>query len=1016
MKNEEFIQEFVDETNVHLEKIESNILDLEKDPENDNIINTIFRAMHSIKGTASFFGFKPIVEISHNAENLFGLIRKKEININSKIIDITFEYLDIIKQLLENLNTQENVDISNLKNKFNNIITDSSESVKIEEKNKIDIKVKDENQKEVKINSNQNVAVKYALSHGHKLYKIKLNLVEDVTPNSLSPITFFKKIESIGIIIDSYTDITDIKGLDQLEDSEISYIFIFSTVLEKHLVSSALEINKEKIIELDVNITENEMKTILMDNKKDNIKNDEEIDEEYDEKLEINEDINEDDENNKTEGNKNPKKMISAAEQPKIEETVRVSVSLLNDLMDLASEMVLGRNQLLRKISDYNTEIEGLEPILQNVDLTTTELQGKIMQTRMQPISKIFNKFPRIIREMSKNLDKEIELKMTGTEVELDKSIIESLTDPLTHLVRNSVDHGIEEPSERKKSGKKPVGTVHLKAYHEGGRVNIEIIDDGKGLNIDAIKQKAIKSKVVTENELNAMNEKEVINLIFQPGFSTAKKVTDISGRGVGMDVVKTNIEKLGGTIDVITNLGKGSTFKLIVPLTVAIISSLIVGIKGHKFAFPQVNLKEIYRLKEDDKNKIEHVGNAKVFRLRGNLLPLVDLSELLNIKETEENKNNRTNKKINRILVIDLGLKTYGLIVDAIHESEEILVKSLPTYFKHSESYSGVTIMGDGKIAMILDPEGIANNAHLKYMEEIITKKEKTETKIDDYKTKQETQNLLLFKGTGEETLAVDLSMVTRVEEIRKSDIEKIGEHHYIEYEGGEFRVIRPEDYLPLNKKESAKEKLYVIIPKFTKHPVGILMDEIQDTYETKLNFNQEDHKKAIKGQGILGTTIINKKIVVVLNIFEFFEKAAPEFFETGSEFKSEEKLNVLLLEDTEFFLKFEKSYLEWANYNVIVANNGKEGIQKLKTNQVDAIVSDIVMPEMGGEEFIKWLRKQEKYKHLPAVAVTSLTGEKTKEEILNAGFDYYETKLDKETLLKALKRAIIEKGGVKS
>ncbi len=1006
MSNEDYIQEFVDEATTHLESIEEALLKLEKSPENANLINSIFRSVHSIKGTAGFFGLKKLVNCAHSIENLFGIIRRSEIKVDPKIIDVTLESLDLLKKMVFNISESENVNIDNTVKKVKEII-EKNEKKGIESKEKLELITPEK--ESLNIDKEQKVTVKYALSHGHNIYKIKLKLKEDVESKNLNPVVYFKKIESIGLVIDAYTDISEVTGLKNIEEAEINYIFIFSTVLDEELVSLALQIEPHRIIKLDVNLKVGEVKEILMDEslEKNNDKNDKILkNQETESNFEKNEIIEEDvEEDNNLEEPPNKEQRVNKISP---DETVRVNVSLLNSLLDLASEMVLGRNQLLRTLEFQRKKIEGLEPILQNIDLTTTELQGKIMNTRMQPVSKIFNKFPRIIREMTRKLGKEIELEMHGTEVELDKSIIEALTDPLTHLIRNAVDHGIEKPDVREKNGKAKKGKITLKAYHEGGRVNIEIKDNGTGIDPEKIKKKALSNKLIKKESLEKLSEKDILSLIFEPGFSTAEKVTDVSGRGVGMDVVKTNIEKLGGSIDIKTEIGSGTTFRLMVPLTLAIISSLIIEIGGNKFALPQVNLQEIYRLKENDKNKIEHIGNAKVLRLRGNLLPIVDLSDVLKIQKLETKKEN-----VKRILVVKVGTKKYGIMVDKIHETEEILVKPLSIYLRNSIAYSGVTIMGDGKIAMILDAEGISKKANLKYVEDMIEKTD-AEKKHSQYAV-QESQNFMLFKCSGNEMLAIDLSMVSRVEVINKNDIEKIGGNEYIQYRNTEYRIIRPEDHLPIEKNNNLPEKLYVIIPKFSKHPLGILIHKIIDTHETKLQLNDES-KKVIKSKGILGTTIINKKIVLILNSFELFETAVPELYEDDKNLKSKEQKNILLLEDTEFFLKLEKNYLENANYKVHWVKNGKEGVEMLKkVKNIDAIVSDIVMPEMTGEEFIRWVRSQKEFKHIPAIAVTSMTGDKIKNSVLKSGFNYYETKIDKERLLTLLKE-IFEKEVVQS
>jgi len=677
------------------------------------------------------------------------------------------------------------------------------------------------------------------------------------------------------------------------------------------------------------------------------------------------------------------------------DDTIRVHITLLNDLLNLASEMVLGRNQLLRTLEKHRKEIPGLSAVLQNIDGITTELQEKIMQTRMQPVAKVFNKFPRLIRELSRKMGKEIELRMEGLEVELDKSIIEALGDPLTHLIRNAADHGIEPPDVRGGNGKPETGIITLKAYHEGGHVNIDIIDDGAGIDTGNLKQKALQKGLISPAEAPLMGERELLELLFQPGFSTAEKVTDVSGRGVGLDVVKTNIEKLGGTMEIMTNPGRGATFRLALPLTLAIISSLIVEVEGQKFALPQVNLQGIVRVKPGDPSrKIEQIRGSEVLRLRDGLLPVIHLADVLGLKKTRSGAG-----QVFRVLVIKSGFKRFGLIVDLIHDVEEILVKPVPGYLNDCRRYSGVTIMGDGRTAMILDPEGIAARAGLRFMDECDEPTAKEAVFAGESIT--ERQSLLLFKCSGPETFGADLSMVARVEKIQAGQLEKIGNKEFIQFRGEALRVIRPENYLPVARGKKDCRTLYVIIPKLVRHPMGILAEKILDTVETRIELSRED----IKAKGLVGSAVLDHRIVLFINIYELFEMAAPKNYRTADGGrKTGEQKTVLLVEDTPFFVKTERKYLESAGYHVLTAPNGREAWKILQENNVDAVVSDIEMPVMDGYELVKRIRADKKLERLPIIAVTSRADEPSVKKGLDAGFDFYEIKLDKEQLLEKI------------
>lgn len=1016
MEENDFIQSFVEEARVHVETVEKELLQLDTKNVSEESIHNIFRAVHSIKGTSGFLNLKKIVELSHSMESLFGEIRTGRLNIHDRMIDFLLSVNDCMKTMVEDVKNSESVEISGFLQKLSDML-----SGKLSE----NIEEKKSDKPAGSLMAGQifdYIELKKQMIHnniqrGHKIFCIKKMLYKDIIEHNRTPSEFIQQLESLGTAIDCSADLDGLSA-EAAVNEDIGLAFIFSSVLDKDMLAAALQLDTEDILEYDISGEED---MVLITGK-------EQADASA---LEI---------KKVQETQEHDKDVHSGKGQVVVpEDSIRVNVMLLNDLLNLASEMVLARNQLLRTMESHRKSIPGIEPIFQNIDHITTNLQEKIMQTRMQPISNVFNKFPRIIRELSKKLGKDIRLEMEGTEVELDKSIIEALGDPITHLVRNAIDHGLEMPGDREKQGKSREGTIILKAYHEGGYVYIDVIDDGKGIDVEHIKKKALEKGFVEKQDLAAMGELDILKLLFKPGFSTADKVTDISGRGVGMDVVKTNIEKLGGTIEIFTGLQVGTTFRLLLPLTLAIISSLIVEAENEKFALPQVNLQEIVRIKASDPaRRIEYINNAEVLRLRDRLLPIVHLADVLGLNRTyfdektgervldkrkalfhskrqnqaapsEENgkkpdeRRKNSNMNIVRILVIKIGSRRLGLAVDAIHGSEEILVKTLPVYVKECKCYSGVTILGDGKTSMILDPSGIIEKANLHYFDG--TDEKRTKEMIEENESIREHQNLLLFQCSGPETLAIDMSMVSRVEEIKAEDINQIGDREYIKFRGNSLRVIRPEDFLPITKQRIPKSKYYVIIPKLVSHPMGILIEKIYDTVQAGINIKQDD---SIKAKGLIGSTILNNTIVLLINIYEIFEKANPEHYKVETVVKKGVKMNILLVEDTPFFQMLEKNYLEEVGYTVSLAQNGKEAMEILQTQSIDAVVSDINMPVMNGLEFVKRIRANPKLAHLPVIAITSLVGESQVKEGMEAGFDAYEFKLDKQRLLEILEQAM--------
>jgi two-component system chemotaxis sensor kinase CheA len=466
-------------------------------------------------------------------------------------------------------------------------------------------------------------------------------------------------------------------------------------------------------------------------------------------------------------------------------ETIRVGVNLLDKLMTLVGELVLARNQLLQ--TSNTVKDAGLQAVSQRMNLIATELQEEVMKTRMQPIGNIWGQFPRTVRDVALGCGKEVGIEMEGKETELDKTIIEAIKDPLTHLVRNSVDHGIELPEVRVKAGKPRSGRLILRAFHEGGQVNIEISDDGGGLSAERIRKKAIERGVVAADQAAHMSEREVFNLIFLPGFSTAEKVTNVSGRGVGMDVVKTNVEKIGGVVDLQSTMGQGTTVRVKIPLTLAIIPALVVTCSGDRYAIPQVNLLELVRLEaEEAGTAIEMVHGVPVYRLRGRLLPLVYLHRELKLPESGKQAA-KTDDAVN-IVVLQADDHQFGLVVDSINDTEEIVVKPLRKQLKSVKTFAGSSIMGDGKVALILDVLGLAQRAGVvgEARERIATEK------ISDSTADSAKQTFLLFAGLGDSRMAIPLSTLARLEEIPIAQVEMSGNQWVTQYRGQILTLIR--------------------------------------------------------------------------------------------------------------------------------------------------------------------------------------------------------------------------------
>jgi two-component system chemotaxis sensor kinase CheA len=539
-----------------------------------------------------------------------------------------------------------------------------------------------------------------------------------------------------------------------------------------------------------------------------------------------------------------------------VNSNIRVDVNLLDKVMNLVGELVLARNQILQFTA--NQKDAAFLSTAQRLNLITTELQEGVMKTRMQPIGNVWNKFPRIVRDLSTAAGKSVRLEMQGTQTELDKTIIEAIKDPLTHIVRNSLDHGIETTAEREKAGKPRQGVLLLRAFHEGGQVNIEIADDGAGLDLDAIRAKALERGIVSPRQTATMTDREIGNLIFLAGFSTAKKVTNISGRGVGMDVVKTNIEKIGGTVDVSSARGQGTTLKIKIPLTLAIIPALIVTAGRERFAIPQVSLVELVRLEgKSAEFGVEMIQEAAVYRLRGNLLPIIYLNRELNL----DSKSSRLAEEAINIVVLQADGRQFGLVVDEINDTEEIVVKPLSKQLKGISCFAGATIMGDGKVALILDILGLAQHASLAgaSQQHAATAKDAAD------KDAGQRESWLLFRVGDRGKLAVPLSMVSRLEEFDPKAIEISGNRQVVQYRGEIMPLVRIADALQFPSQTICQGPLQVVVHSDGGRSVGLVVDEILDIVDQHVVVTRK-----AEDARLLGSAVIQQHVTDLLNVPE--------------------------------------------------------------------------------------------------------------------------------------------------
>lgn len=690
----QYLEIFIDETNEHLQNLNDCIMTLEKEPEDKDTINEIFRAAHSLKGMAGTMGFKRMQRLTHDMENVFQEVRSEKVKVNSDMIDVLFECLDAIQAYLDNVkNTSDEGTDDNeaIIAELNSMLGDGSGDTAVAPVEKVkEEKPKEEAKNEQDVDRRKFLSLifddaekdlmKAAEEAGQNLYGITCYIKKECLLKAARAFLVFKAAEEFGHILAYKPSSEDIE--DEKFDLDFSFILSSDQPIEKITAATSAVSEIEEIVGEKVSL-----ETLLAFEKKEEEKKASAV-------VPV---ATTAPETTKKETKPVAGSKSKATAKPVTSRTIRVDIEKLDALMNQVSELIIAKNSLVSisatdggdmQNQAFHEQIEYLERI-------TTNLHESVMKVRMVPIESVVNKFPRMIRDLSKKLNKKMELVMTGEDTELDRTVVDQIGDPLQHLLRNSADHGLESAEIRKERGKPEEGTIKLNAFQEGNNVIIEVGDDGNGIDTESVLAKAIERGIVSEEQGEHMSQKEIIDLLFLPSFSMAKKITDISGRGVGLDVVKSNIEALGGDVEVKSKLGEGSTFTVRLPLTLAIIQALMVEIRDEKYAIALGSISNIEEILVED---IKYVEAREVIHLRGSVIPLIHLDKLLDIEELEEEKESLT------IVIVNKGSKQVGLVVDNLMGQQEIVIKSLGKYIENNKIISGATILGDGEVALILD------------------------------------------------------------------------------------------------------------------------------------------------------------------------------------------------------------------------------------------------------------------------------------------------------------------------
>ena len=691
----QYLEIFLDETNEHLQNLNTQILELESNPDNMDNINEIFRAAHSLKGMAGTMGYKRMQNLTHDMENVFSEVRNGNIKVTPDMIDVLFQCLDALEEYKNNIQetsdegTNDNENLIKALNDILNAGKTEAPAAK-EEAPKASAPATEsasgstEKWNDIAFDDSQINVIKEAMKQGKNVYGINVVVQDSCILKAARAFLVFKAVEEKGEIIVSVPSAQDVE--DEKFDKDFTLIILSDYSLDEMIkaAESVSEIAQVTGAVLELEKTKNYHA--------------EETSEPAEQKKEVAAEA-------KTEAKKEEKKPAAKAPEkkpankPVVNRTVRVDIEKLDSLMNLVSELIIAKNSLVAASSNdqgnntaFNEQIEYLENV-------TTNLHESVMKVRMVPIESVVVKFPRMIRDLSKKLDKKMELYMTGEETELDRTVVDEIGDPLMHLLRNSADHGLESAEVRAQRGKPEQGSIFLDAYQDGNNVVIEVRDDGNGIDVEAVKNKAIERNLVTAEQAANMSEKDIINLLFQPGFSTSEKVTDVSGRGVGLDVVKSKIESLSGEVEVKSKWGEGSTWTIRLPLTLAIIQALMVVVGGEKYA---ISLGSIQTIEDISPSEIKLVENKEVINLRGTVIPLIRLTKVLDVESTKSPEDNLI------VVIVKKGDKMAGLVIDELIGQQEIVIKSLGKYIKQCKFISGATILGDGEVALILDANAL--------------------------------------------------------------------------------------------------------------------------------------------------------------------------------------------------------------------------------------------------------------------------------------------------------------------
>lgn len=966
---DDLLTDFLTETCEALDVLDSELVELEQRPGDPALLGSIFRVMHTIKGTCGFLGLPRLEAVAHAAEDVLGRVRAGELEVSGDVISRVLAALDRIKELVAALGTSGS-EPEGQDDDVIAVLRRMAEGKPAPDKAK-ETPATTGKPGTLYERAGSASGIDTACELACSGFLAKSPDAAALAPDMLKLQFALAKGFEVSLQQVPGIDIADVMTCLTENGWNGDDVSLLAGELAEAFRS--LGVDEDDIASLTGLLRRTEIPAVT------------------EERVDTSEPPPVPD---------TEKKAQAAAEKPDAAppaqaQTLRVNIDVLEDLMTLVSELVLTRNQLLQIMRG-----QGDNPFaapLQRLNQVTTELQESVMMTRMQPIGNAWGKLPRLVRDLSQELGKKIDLVMTGADTELDRQILESIRDPLTHMVRNSADHGIEAAADRLARGKREHGTIGLSARHEGGHIVVVVSDDGRGLPTAKIREKAVANGLATEAQLDGMSEQQIQQFIFRPGFSTAAAVTSVSGRGVGMDVVRNNIEKIGGIIEFRSTEGAGSRFIIKIPLTLAIVSALIVECSGERFALPQNSVVELVRISRNAQKGLENINGRPVYRLRDRLLPLVSLREILGLPEEEAERASTQNGADGTYVVVSqVGAFVFGIIVDKVFDTEEIVVKPVSRSMRHISCFSGTTILGDGRVIMILDPNGLASAVSAVPHAEASAQAGRGDRGAHG----GEAVSMLVFEAKAGGPKAVPLSLVARLEEADLATAEKAGARTVLQYRGGLMPLIDLDGNAP---ELSGRHPILVFVD--GARMLGLVVDRVIDIVETALDLQLAGGSRP----GILGSAVISGAATDIIDTVHYLRLCDADWFEVETEkpFGAEGERNVLLVEDSAFFRNLLIPMLTIAGYSVTVAEHGEAAMTMCKEGaQFDIIVSDIEMPGLSGFDLVRELRADSRMKQVPIVALSSHANPQDIERGMEAGFTDYVTKLDPKALLGALSR----------